>query len=85
MKLSFVREPRLQFAEGEHVCPRRGISAYGVYDKSSQTRRTRIHLGVVGTLHDLEAMAHWLHRMETPTSSSADERKANLFPRILRI
>jgi hypothetical protein len=77
MKLLFIKEPRLQFAEGEHVCPRRGISTYGVYDKHSQTRRTRIHLGVVGTPHDLEVMAHWLHRMETPIAGSADERKTN--------
>lgn len=80
MKLSFVREPHLQFAEGEHICPRRGIATYGVYDKQSQTRRSHIHLGVVGTSQDLEAMAHWLQRMENPIEGSSDERKANLFP-----
>ena len=33
MKLVHVNEPRLEFFEGSHVCPRRGIAAYGVYDK----------------------------------------------------
>lgn len=80
MKLSFINEPRLQFADGEHVCPRRGISAYGVYDKNSQTRRAHIHLGVIGTTNDLEAMAQWLSRMKAPIKGSAEERKANLFP-----
>ena len=34
MKLVHVNEPRLEFFEGSHVCPRRGIAAYGVYDKA---------------------------------------------------
>lgn len=37
MKLEFIEEPRLIFARGEHICPRRGISAYGVFDQTQQS------------------------------------------------
>lgn len=80
MKLAYINEPRLEFADGTHICPRRGISAYGVYDKSSLTRRTRIHLGVIGTTDDLEAMSSLLERMKSPIPGSLSDHKGNLFP-----
>lgn len=80
MKLTYIKEPRLEFAEGQHVCPRRGIAAYGVYDKQSQTRRSNIHLGVVGTAQDIEAFSSWLEIMEKPIAGSQEEHKQNLFP-----
>ena len=80
MKLVHVNEPRLEFFEGMHVCPRRGIAAYGVYDKGSLTRRTRILLGAIGTSKDLEVLSSLLDRMKSPISAEVDAHKGNLFP-----
>jgi len=80
MKLAHVNEPRLEFFEGVHVCPRRGISAFGVYDKSSLTRRTSILLGAIGTGKDLEDLSSLLERMKSPIEGTVDEHKSNLFP-----
>lgn len=80
MKLSYINEPRLEFAEGTHICPRRGITAYGVYDKHAQTRRSQINLGAVGIAEDLEALSALLDRMSQPIDGSSEERKSNLFP-----
>lgn len=80
MKLVHVNEPRLEFFEGSHVCPRRGISAYGVYDKSSLARRTSILLGAIGTSKDLEALSSLLDRIKSPIQGTVDDHKSNLFP-----
>ncbi|RUS66696.1 hypothetical protein CUZ56_01486 [Saezia sanguinis] len=80
MKLNHINEPRLQFAEGLHICPRRGIAAYGVYDRQSQTRRTHIHLGAVGTAQDIENFSALLERMKAPIKSAVELHKTNLFP-----
>lgn len=80
MKLVHVNEPRLEFFEGLHVCPRRGISAYGVYDKGSLSRRTRILIGAIGISKDIEEFSHLMERMKYPISADVDDHKENLFP-----
>jgi hypothetical protein len=60
MKLESLKEPRLTFANGEHICPRRGIAAYGVYDRSRKTRRETINVGAVSTNECLEGLSRWL-------------------------
>lgn len=80
MKLEHIAEPRLQFATGEHVCPRRGIAAYGVYDKSSGVRRSDINVGAVGTSKCLEALDRWLTLCKGVIAGPEDTRQPNLFP-----
>lgn len=80
MKLVHINEPRLEFFNGVHICPRRGIAAYGVYDKGSLTRRTNILLGAIGTSKDLEDLSSLLERMKSPIKDIEDDRKYNLFP-----
>lgn len=80
MKLVHVNEPRLEFFNGTHICPRRGIAAYGVYDRSSLTRRTRILLGAIGTSKDLEDLSSLLERMKSPIQGAGKDHKGNLFP-----
>ncbi len=80
MKLVHVNEPRLEFFNGTHVCPRRGISAYGVYDRNSLTRRTRILLGAIGTSKDIEDLESFLEKIKSPIEGVEDGRKDNLFP-----
>jgi hypothetical protein len=79
MKLETISEPRLVFASGEHVCPRRGIAAYGVYDKPSGIRRAEINIGAVGTPKCLEALQLWLERCQGIIEAPEDARQPNLF------
>lgn len=80
MKLEHIKEPRLVFANGEHICPRRGIDAYGVFDKTSPVRRTSIHVGAVGSAQCLETLAAWLDRCKNVIESPEEKRHPNLFP-----
>ena len=80
MKLEHLKEPRLVFAGGEHICPRRGIDAYGVFDKTSSVRRTSIHVGAVGSAKCLEALAAWLERCQNVIESPEDKRHPNMAP-----
>lgn len=79
MKLEHIKEPRLQFANGEHVCPRRGISAYGVFDKSQQSRRDTLMIGAVGSPACLEACSVWLEKCAAEISARSDNNQPNLF------
>lgn len=79
MKLEHIKEPRLQFASGEHVCPRRGISAYGVFDKSQQSRRDSLLIGAVGSPACLEACSVWLEKCAAEIPARPDNNQPNLF------
>ena len=80
MKLEHIKEPRLQFASGEHVCPRRGIAAYGVFDRNEQSRRDALMIGVVGTPACLEACTAWLEKCGTEIAAREGNNQPNLFP-----
>ena len=80
MKYNYIKEPRLIFGDdNKHVCARKGIATYGVYDKSALTRKKEIILGVVGSAEDLEAFARLMERMKSPIISEKAEHKKNLF------
>ena len=78
MNLEFLTEPRLEFARGEHVCPRRGIAAYGVYDAGRKTRRDTINVGAVGTAECLEGLSNWLSYCAGGIEAPADGNHPNL-------
>lgn len=80
MKLEHIKEPRLQFASGEHVCPRRGIAAYGVFDRNEQSRRDALMIGVVGTPACLEVCTAWLEKCGTEIAAREGNNQPNLFP-----
>lgn len=82
MKLHSIKEPRLLFARGEHVCPRHGIGLYNVFDSKESTavRRTSVNVGVVGDSECLESFARWLDDCKSPIASPADARQPHLFP-----
>lgn len=80
MKLEHIREPRLVFAGGEHICPRRGISAYGVFDRTAEVRRNQINLGAVGTGKCLEHLSNWIEQCSQEIDSPEDKRQPNLSP-----
>ena len=78
MKAEILNEPRLQFATGEHVCPRRGIAAYGVYDGGRKTRRGTVNVGAIGTNECLEGLCKWLSYCTAGIEAPADARHPNL-------
>lgn len=78
MKLEFLTEPRLIFANGDHICPRRGISAYGVFDQTQETRRSEIYLGGVGSSECMEMLGSWLDRCRAGIDAPKDTKQENL-------
>ncbi len=77
--VGYIDEPRLAFGGGEHIDPRRGIAAYGVYDRGAAGRRDTINVGCVGTSADVEALSNWLGRCAGRIGSVADTPQPNLF------
>lgn len=78
MRLEILKEPRLEFAKGEHVCPRRGISTYRVYDAGRTTRREKINIGAIGTSECLEGLFRWLQHCVAGIEAPPDNRHPNL-------
>ncbi|WP_263789927.1 argonaute/piwi family protein [Salinibacter sp.] len=62
MRLYHLDEPRLQFAEDTHVCPRAGITQYGVYDSLQEDRSGVLKVGAVGTGSTLDTLDEWMDR-----------------------
>lgn len=79
MKLEVFREPELEFGTDTHVCPRAGITQYGVYDTRLSTRRSRIHVGAVGRSDDLEKLGQWLDRCRGQIPGKAETQQPELF------
>lgn len=78
MKLNFINEPRLVFANGEHICPRRGITAYGVFDKTQETRRSEINIGGVGSSECMDLLGAWIERCRSGIDAPHDTKQENL-------
>lgn len=78
MKLDFLPEPRLIFAKGQHICPRRGIAAYGVFDQTQETRRSELYVGGVGSAECMEMLSNWLERCKAGIEAPKDAKQENL-------
>lgn len=80
MKLYSIEEPELQFAQGTHACPRAGITRYDVYDSRQESRRERIHVGVVGNSQGLDKLHEWLEICAAEIPGKPGAVQPNLFP-----
>lgn len=80
MKLEHIAEPRLSFATGEHVCPRRGIATFGAFDRTMATRRTDVIVGGVGTATCMESLEAWISRCGSEIGAPENARQPNLHP-----
>lgn len=78
MKLEHISEPRLRFAKGDHICPRKGIATYGVFDRTMGTRRTDVMVGAVGTATCIEALERWMSRCGGEIPAAEDAKQPNL-------
>lgn len=85
-KLYIHDEPRLRFCRGEHICPRKGIAEYGVYDMHAPMRRREIQIGSVGRATGLEKLADFLGECERGIEAPEEARHPALvqsFPEML--
>lgn len=80
MKLFSIDEPDLLFAQATHVCPRAGITRFGVYDSLQQSRRERIHVGAVGNAQGLDKLNRWLEICSKEIAGKTGDTHPNLFP-----
>lgn len=78
MKMEHLPEPKLLFAKGTHICPRRGIAEYGVFDQALETRRDAIFVGGVGTSNCMELLAKWVERCRGGIAAALDVMQENL-------
>ncbi len=78
MNIEHLLEPRLLFANGTHICPRRGITEYGVFDQTQATRRKEINVGGIGTTHSIDLLDKWITRCSGFISAPPDARQENL-------
>jgi hypothetical protein len=80
MKFHFIEEPNLEFGSNKHICPRAGITDYGVYDTKLPERKENIFVGAVGTNETLDKLGAWLERCSEYIPGKADAAQPNLFP-----
>lgn len=60
MKVKILEEPKLEFGNGTHICPKAGIETLGVYDTHDSLRQTDLRLGIVGRGEGIDLMDVWL-------------------------
>lgn len=81
MIIEHVNEPRLIFGSGEHICPRRGIFEYGVYDQRQKIRKKEVYVGGVGTSQCIDLLSNWMERCKGLIAAPSDAKQENLhFP-----
>lgn len=78
MRIEHLSEPRLLFAKGTHICPRRGIAEYGVFDRMQENRRNAIFVGGVGTSNCIDLLGKWIERCRGVIAVSSDVKQENL-------
>ena len=78
MNVKHLHEPRLLFANGTHICPRRGITEYGVFDQAQITRRNKIYIGGIGTSNCVDLLAKWIDRCRGIIAVESDVKQENL-------
>lgn len=78
MIIEHINEPRLIFGNGEHICPRRGILEYGVYDQRQTTRKKEVYVGGVGTSQCNDLLASWIDRCKGLIAAPSDAKQENL-------
>jgi len=64
MQIKILEEPKLEFADGTHICPKAGIETLGVYDKNDQFRQSELRLGIVGRGEGVDLLDLWLAKCQ---------------------
>ena len=79
MKHFFIEEPLLEFANDVHICPRKGISEYSVYDAKLSVRKKEIFIGSVGASNTLSKFVEWMEGCKSFIPPKQDAKQGNLF------
>lgn len=81
MKLNPLEEPLLEFAQGNHICPRYGITDYHVYDSQKSPRRNSIFVGAIGTSANIEKFRDWIEKCSfyIPSTAKTKSNKLSLW------
>lgn len=80
MKLRYIKEPSLQFNDGQHICPKHGIYEYSPFD-CNQVRPEKITLGIIGKGDGIEKIVEWLERCKSHILEKQSKNPhPNLFP-----
>lgn len=79
MKTKILPEPRLEFGNGVHVCPKAGIETLGVYDTHDNLRQSELRLGIVGRGEGIDLIDMWLNRCQ-----SGFDGKKSKYPNLFR-
>ncbi len=77
MIYKYIKEPLLEFGNGDHICPKIGISNHNVYDTKFKARRENLLVGAVGTSDNLNKLSDWLKRCSKyiPGKLNSDQPK----------
>jgi hypothetical protein len=79
VKFNYINEPLLEFGVGEDICPRRGISKFGVYDSKSKIRNNELFVGCVGTSSGIDFFYSWIEKCKKRIPAKEDNKQPNLF------
>ncbi len=80
MKHHFLEEPHLMFGKDTHLCPRKGIANYEVFDINIKSRRSEIILGAVGLSENIDQLSGWLDKCSGFIAGKKNSKQPNLFP-----
>jgi hypothetical protein len=78
MNLDHIKEPFLEFGQGNSVCPRAGISSYSVYDTRLKVRRESIYVGAVGNSDTILKLFNWIERCSNQIDAPVNNDKPKL-------
>ncbi|GGY11286.1 hypothetical protein GCM10007160_42880 [Litchfieldella qijiaojingensis] len=78
MQIKILEEPKLEFANGVHICPKAGIETLGVYDKNDQFRQSELRLGIVGRGEGVDLLDLWIAKCQEGIEGK-ESKYSNLF------
>ena len=79
MKLEHLDEPLLEFASGQHIDVRFGLTQYSPLDRYFETAPHRIKVGIVGSAETTEGLREWLDEARSGIAAKPT-KLPNLFP-----
>jgi len=77
MNVSLIKEPILQFGNGEFICPKKGIELYSPYD-IDKVRPEKIVVGIIGKSESINKVISWLEKCKKKIDAKTS-KQPNLF------
>jgi hypothetical protein len=81
MKLHFIDEPELEFADaGRHIDIRHGLTEHGPLDRGLSSAPTTVRVGVVGAASDIELIRAWFDNCRAGVDAKKSKRTTLFVP-----